>query len=170
MIIPLVLTFKACLEHWVHIVKITFKAFRLILELPNFMVKLIKAVHTQLIYDDTAMEGSIFDHEDSLRSDLKMILTIFKSRLNEMLLGQGSSLTPEQSAVGKAFEELESWLWKWDWDLRGNYVRTGKVQLEDGEWVDAELRDFEDEDERGEWAPVVVDLDETGRETDRIQI
>jgi A1 cistron-splicing factor AAR2 len=37
-------------------------------------------------------------------------------------------------------------------------------RLEDGEWVDAELQDFQDEDERGEWAPAVVELDEHGRE------
>jgi len=132
------------------------------------MVKFIKAVHTQLLYDDGAMEGSILDHDDNLPSELKMILTVFKSRLCELLLGQGSHITPEQSSVGKAFEDLESWLWKWNWDLRGNYVRSGQIQLEDGEFVDAELRDFEDEDERGEYAPVVVELDETGREADRI--
>lgn len=30
--------------------------------------------------------------------------------------------------------------------------------------VDAELKDFEAEDERGEFSPVVVELDELGRE------
>lgn len=39
-----------------------------------------------------------------------------------------------------------------------------QVQLEDGEFVDAELKDFEAEDERGEFAPQVVELDEQGRE------
>lgn len=36
--------------------------------------------------------------------------------------------------------------------------------------MDAELKDFEAEDERGEWAPVVVDLDENGRERDLIRL
>ena len=99
-----------------------------------------------------------------------MVLTLFKSRLNELLLAQGSNLTPEQSAVGKAFETLESWLWKWNWDLRGNYLRSGQYQLEDGEFVDAELEDFEAEDERGEYAPVMVDLDEDGRERGLIRL
>ena len=39
-----------------------------------------------------------------------------------------------------------------------------QVQLEDGEFVDAEMKDFEAEDERGEFAPQVVELDEAGRE------
>jgi A1 cistron-splicing factor AAR2 len=152
------------MEHWAHIVKIVFRAFRLALALPEFFRKFIQAVHNQLIYDENGVEGSILDHDAEIREELKMILTVFKSRLNELLLAQGVNITPDQSAVGKAFEALESWLWKWGWDLRGNYVRSGKVQLEDGELIDAELKDFEAEDERGEYAPCVVELDENGRE------
>lgn len=77
----------------------------------------------------------------------------------------GDTLTQDQQKVGSAFEALEAWLWKWDWDLRGNYLRSGKLQLEDGEYVDADLEDLEDEDERGEFAPVVVELDNQGRES-----
>src|SRR5206468_309365 len=100
-----------------------------------------------------------------LQDELKVILTVFKSRLKEQLLETGANLTDEQRNVGEAFEAFESLLWKWGWDLRGNYLRSGKIQLEDGEFVDAELKEFADEDERGEFAPVVVDLDENGRES-----
>jgi len=117
----------ACMEHWAHIVKVVFRAFRLAVDFPKFFRKLIEAVHTQFIYDEEGLEGSILDHDPSLTDDLRMILTVFKSRLNEMLLAQRGDLTAEQNEVGKAFEELESWLWKWGWDLRGNYVRSGKV-------------------------------------------
>lgn len=153
----------ACQEHWAHIVKVVFRAYCLVLELPVFMRKIIDAVHAQLVYDES-FGGSIFDQSGKLEDELKIILTTFKSRLTEQFLAQGNDLTDEQSAVGKAFEEFESWLWKWNWDLRGNYVRNGKIQLEDGELVDAEVKDFEAEDERGEYAPMVVDVDEDGRE------
>jgi len=138
----------ACMEHWAHIIRTIFRAFRLAVVEPVFFRKVIEAVHAQFIYDDS-LTASIFDHDSSLESDLKLLLTTFKSRLNEQLLAQGSYLSNDQSAVGRAFEEFESWLWKWDWDLRGNYVRAGKIQLEDGEYVDAEMKDFEAEDERG---------------------
>lgn len=39
-----------------------------------------------------------------------------------------------------------------------------QIQLEDGETIDASLTEFEAEDERGEFAPQVVELDEHGRE------
>lgn len=154
----------ACQEQWAQIVKIIFKAFRLAINMPVFFRKLIETVHAQLIYDEEGIEGSIFDHDDYLQDELKCLLTVFKSRLNEQLLERGANLTTDQSSVGKAFEELESWLWRWDWDLRGNYLRAGKLQVEHGEIMDAELEDFEAEDERGEYAPVVVDLEEDGRE------
>jgi A1 cistron-splicing factor AAR2 len=103
------------------------------LELPVFYCKFIKAIHAEFMFDEAAMSGgSILDYEPDLRNELKTLLITFKSRLNEQLLAQGSDLTEQQSAVGKAFEALESWLWKWGWDLRGNYVRSGKIQLEDG--------------------------------------
>lgn len=172
----------ACQEQWANIIKVLFRAYKLALDNPVFFRKVIESVHAQFIYDDGGFEGSILDHDASLESDLKLLLTTFKSRLNELLLAQGANITDNQSEVGKAFEELESWLWKWGWDLRGNYVRSGKIQLEDGEFVDAELKDFEAEDERGkvphpmnesmltflslgEYAPVVVEFDEEGRES-----
>lgn len=100
-----------------------------------FFRKVIEAVHSQLIYDESALDGSILDHDENLAKDLKMLLTVFKSRMDELLLAQGTNITDDQAAVGKSFEALESWLWKWGWDLRGNYVRSGKIQLEDGEFV-----------------------------------
>lgn len=96
------------------------------------------------------MEGSVFDHDEGLDEAIKILLTIFKSRLSEEMLAKRSALTDDQHAVGEAFESLESWLWRWNWDLRGNYLRSGKIQLEDGEYVDAELAELQAEDERGE--------------------
>lgn len=117
----------ACLEQWAHIVKVVFKAYRLALDDPEFFVKFIDAIHAQFVYDEEGIEGSIMDQDPTLSDDLRMILTIFKSRLNELLLAKGAELTPAQTRVGQAFESLESFLWKWDWDLRGNYVRSGKA-------------------------------------------
>ncbi|TVY39664.1 hypothetical protein LSUB1_G003580 [Lachnellula subtilissima] len=154
----------ACMEQWAHVVKIVFHAYYLSLEMPVFFTKFIQAVHNQFRYDHEYLDGSILDHDSNLAHDLRVALIVFKSRLNEQLLAQGKDLNSEQSALAKAFEEFEEWLWKWDWDLRGNYVRSGQIQLEDGEFVDAEIEDFQEEDERGEWAPAVVDLDENGRE------
>jgi A1 cistron-splicing factor AAR2 len=156
----------ACQEHWAHIVRTVFRAFRLAAELPAFFEKFIRAFHAQLMYDEKGLEGgSILDIESSLRDDLKVILTIFKSRLTEQLLAQGNQLTDKQKAVGDVFDALEARLWNWGWDLRGHYLRKGNYQLEDGTLIeDLEVTELEGEDERGEYAPQIVAVDEQGRE------
>lgn len=118
----------ACMEQWAHIVKTVFHAYFLSLEMPTFFTKFIQAIHNQFRYDHDYLDGSILDHDNNLTHDLKVALTVFKSRLNEQLLAHGASLSGDQHALAKAFEKFEEWLWKWDWDLRGNYVRTGKIQ------------------------------------------
>lgn len=91
------------------------------------------------------IEGSIFDHDGSVESQLKANLTKFKARLSEHV-----DPDVDIEAVQQAFAELEDFLEKeMGWELGSNYLRSGKFQLEDGEEVDAELSDFEDEDERG---------------------
>ncbi|TVY84791.1 hypothetical protein LSUE1_G001022 [Lachnellula suecica] len=154
----------ACMEHWAHVVKTVFHAYRLAITSPVFFTKFIQAVHTQFRYDQDYVEGSILEHDTHLADDLKNALITFKSRLNEQVMAQGPHLTRDQTLLANAFDEFEEWLWKWEWDLRGSYVRSGRIQLEDGEWVDAELKEFQAEDERGEWAPQVIELDEDGRE------
>lgn len=159
-----------CQEQWAHIVKVVFKAFRLAMDMPALFRKIIETVHAQLVFDEEAIDGSIFDHDIYFQDELKF--TVFKSRLDEQILERAArgDLTEDQIEVGKAFEALESWLLKCGWDLRGNYLRSGKIQLEDGEFVDVELEEFEAEDERGEYAPVVVDLEEDGREKGLIRL
>ncbi|KAH8821537.1 AAR2 protein-like protein [Xylogone sp. PMI_703] len=155
---------SACQEQWAHIVKILFQAYYCPTYRPVFFRKFIETFHFQLMYNEVALEGSIFEHDSKLMDDLRIILIRFKSRMNEYFLTNDAFLSEDQAAVATAFESLESWLWKWGWDLSKDYVRSGKIQLEDGEMVDVELKDFEAEDERGEYAPVVVDVDEEGRE------
>ncbi|KFY85377.1 hypothetical protein V500_08475 [Pseudogymnoascus sp. VKM F-4518 (FW-2643)] len=153
-----------CMEQWGHVVKILFKAFRFAVEEAHFFAKVLEVFQAQLVYDDEYLQGSIFDHSHHLQDELKVELTIFKSRLTERLSAIPHALSKEENELKAAFGRLENWLSKWGWDLGGNYLRVGKIQLEDGEYVDAEMEDLEAEDERGEYAPVMVELDEGGRE------
>ncbi|KAK7938037.1 AAR2 protein [Apiospora aurea] len=148
----------ACLEQWWHYTtRVIFRAYRLAVEEPQLARDLIQTVHAQLVYNDRNLEGSILDTAPNAGSGggsggakkLQKALTVYKSRLNEQLLALGDGCTSAQQAVGAAFASLEGFLWTWDWDLRGEYLRSGTVMLEDGEVVQAELSDFEDEDERG---------------------
>ncbi|KAI1847806.1 hypothetical protein JX265_009234 [Neoarthrinium moseri] len=161
----------SCLQQWwYYLVHIVFRSYRLAIERPELALDLVQTFHAQLVYNDRYLEGDIMESMPGEARRLQKALTVYKSRLNEQLLSLGDRCTAEQNAVGQAFSALESWLWRFGWDLRGEYVRSGKVMLEDGEMVEAELSDFESEDERGEFAAVVVDVDENGRPTDLVSV
>jgi A1 cistron-splicing factor AAR2 len=61
--------------------------------------------------------------------------------------------------VRAAFAELEAFVRaEFGWELSDSYVRRGMLQLEDGEEVEMEVDELQGEDERGEYAPVIVTL------------
>ncbi|CAJ2506952.1 Uu.00g081380.m01.CDS01 [Anthostomella pinea] len=155
----------SCLEQWwFFVTRLVFRSYNLVVERPQLARDLIQTFHAQLLYNDRYMDGDVLEDMPANAKMLQKAMVTYKARLDEKLLALGDRCTPDQHSAGVAFSSLEAWLWRLGWDLRGEYVRSGNVMLEDGEIVQAELSDFEDEDERGEFAPVVVDL-EDGRET-----
>ncbi|KAI5928694.1 hypothetical protein F4810DRAFT_19647 [Camillea tinctor] len=155
----------SCLEQWwffaTHIV---FRSYDLATDRPRLARHLIQTIHAQLVYNDRYLEGDILEMMPENARKLQKAMVTYKARLDEKLLALGDRCDPDQHSVGVAFSSLEAWLWRLGWDLRGEYVRSGNIMLEDGEIVQAELSDFEDEDERGEFAPVVVEMQD-GKET-----
>lgn len=115
---------------------------------------------------------SLLDIVPGNKRKLRAALTLYKRRMNEILLdfapgdAQRGAVTPEQGAVGQVFAELEAWFWRWGWDLRTDHVdgrgnSSKKAKEEDGEEEEEEGYGYDDDDE---YKPVVVDLDEDGRE------
>ncbi|XXH04909.1 C2H2 finger domain transcription factor con7 [Hypoxylon texense] len=166
-------------QWWFYVKDVVFRSYSLAVRRPRLALALIQAFHAQLIYDDryldngppsrsTSPSSLILDMFPEHARALQRALVTYKARLDEHLLALGDRISPAQHAVGTAFADLEAWLWRLGWDLRGDYVRAGNLVLEDGEVVQAELSDFEDEDERGEFAPAVVRLDDEGREVGRL--
>ncbi|KAI0533493.1 A1 cistron-splicing factor [Xylaria digitata] len=155
----------SCLEQWFFLAtRLIFRSYSLTIERPEQARNLIQTFHAQLLYNDRYLEGDVLELMPEHARKLQLALTTYKNRLSEKLSALGDLCTPGQHAVGMAFKSLESWLLRLGWDLRGEYVRSGNVMLEDGEMVQAELSDFEEEDERGEFAPLVVEM-ENGTET-----
>ncbi|KAH8879834.1 hypothetical protein GQ53DRAFT_596687, partial [Thozetella sp. PMI_491] len=157
----------ACVQQWRHILlKIFLRAYRLTSSHPSLCRALLQTLHAQLIYDERylARPGSGNSAKDNLdagildvipgtKNKLHAALTVYKRRLDKELLGLGAQATPEQASVGHAFASLETWLWRHGWDLRSE-CEHGKHQLG--------VVDGDDSDE--EYNPVVVQLDESGRE------
>ncbi|RYC65825.1 hypothetical protein CHU98_g381 [Xylaria longipes] len=154
----------SCIEQWFYLAtELIFRSYSLTVDRPQQARSLIQTFHAQLLYNNRYLQGDVLDLMPEHARKLRLALTTYKTRLDEKLQALGDLSTPDQQAVSIAFSSLESWLLRLGWDLGSDYVRLGNVMLEDGEMVQAELSDFEDEDERGEFAPTVVEM-ENGRE------
>lgn len=152
------------------LVRVLFKAYDLPIQEPAFFTKVIRTVQDQMTYDKEVLATSIFEHDAALMDDLKLALIKFKSHLNEKLMAASQPpkvMTTDQANLGKAFEAFEIYLLQWNFDLRGNYVRSGQRQLDDGTIINVELSDLAAEDERGEFAPVICD--EKGQEIETLR-
>ncbi|KAI0195113.1 AAR2 protein [Xylaria flabelliformis] len=150
----------SCIEQWFYLTtELIFRSYSLTIDRPQQARSLIQTFHAQLLYNNRYLQGDILDLMPEHARKLRLALTTYKTRLDENLRGLGDLSTPDQLAVSIVFSSLESWLLRLGWDLRGDYVRLGNVMLEDGEMVEAELSDFEDEDERGEFAPTIVEME-----------
>ncbi|KAF4982666.1 hypothetical protein FZEAL_1773 [Fusarium zealandicum] len=160
----------SCIQQWWHmLLKLFLRAYSLPAHRPNLAATFIHSLTAQLSYSTSWLDGSVLDYADSQTRDLRLSLTVYKRRLDEILLGLGAHASPEQLSVGTAFAGLEAAVTSaLDWDIRGDYLRRGNVMMEDGEEVELEVADLAAEDERGEWAPEVVDLDESGRQRDLV--
>ncbi|KAK0623649.1 A1 cistron-splicing factor [Immersiella caudata] len=160
----------ACLEYWWKLVlRIILRALQLSLQRPTLCRWLIRTLHAQLVYTDNNVEplqqgnSNVSDGPSgdrllfhSLRQSKTLLhsaLVEYKSRINTLLLDLGNQITQEQKEVGYSFEDLEAWLWRCGWDLRKLADGGRRALLDDG-----------DEDEDEDDFPVIVDIDEDGRE------
>lgn len=112
-----------------------------------------------------AQGTSILDIVPGNKRRLREALALFKRRLDEALSAGGPAVTDEQRAVGRAFSDLEAWFWRFGWDLRVDAAgERRKGAGDDGDEDDDGFDDDDDDDDDGDYQPVIVDLDENGRE------
>lgn len=182
----------SCLDYWFHLVlKIFLRAHQLAVSRPTLTRSLILTMHAQLVYGERHMSGGgdgeaaglgaaaaaaggagdegragILEMAPQHQNRLRQALIVYKRILNESLLGLGDAITKEQAAVGQAFSDLEAWFWKYGWDLRSDYAPETLVTdpnpagPKPRPGLEADPGDSDDD----EYQPVLVELDENGRE------
>jgi A1 cistron-splicing factor AAR2 len=141
----------SCLEQWKRILNLLFTCKTAVVQHPDLFVKLLSTLRLQLQHCND-VEGGLFDLSDEGGSLLKFLLHKFKLGLAELPKEATTSVTEE-------LFELENYLrGEHGWRLDSDFVRKGMMELEDGEKVELVVSGYDEEDERGEYAPVVVDL------------
>ncbi|TWU72356.1 hypothetical protein ED733_002919 [Metarhizium rileyi] len=155
----------ACVEQWwFMLLKLLVKSHLLIQERPLIAASMWRSASAQISYSSEWMESSILENSEVRCRELRIGLIVYKRRMEEFLQGNKNHVTPDHLAASAAFARFESVLTELGWNLSGDYLRRGIVMMEDGEEVELELTDLEAEDERGEWAPELVEFDDNGRE------
>ncbi|CEJ59226.1 hypothetical protein PMG11_07857 [Penicillium brasilianum] len=146
----------SCLQQWKRLLELILTSRRAILEREAFMSEVVCLLLRQLERCDD-VEGGLFEIDgDEGGKFLRNLLTQFRRSVDEVV-PKGS-----ESMVKTELEKLEAWVKEeFDWELRReSIVRRGMLQLEDGEQIEMEIEDNDADEETGEYAPLVVDLEE----------
>lgn len=143
----------SCLEEWKRCVGLVLTCKRAVRERDRWFAKFLVVLRRQMERCED-VEGGLFDMSDVGGGLLKGLLKVFKRTLDQVF-GE-----LEGKDIREEMEALEAFLkGEYGWELGDEFVRKGMVQLADGEMVEMETEEMEGEDERGEYAPVMVDLD-----------
>ena len=143
----------SCLEEWKRILGLVLTCKRAVREREGWFAEFVGVLRRQMERCED-VEGGLFDMSDEGGAFLKGLLKGFKRSLGQVFEdGEGEDVKEEMEAL-EGFLRRE-----YGWELGDEFVRRGMLQLDDGEMVEMEMEEMEGEDERGEYAPVVVDLD-----------
>lgn len=173
------LSMMTCLEQWWSIVlKIMLRSYRLATLRPRLCARLIKTLYAQLMYTETCVKSTLEEGEEDAagkkgpsgdrllyqlrpirRTRLRRALARYKKMTTKILGESTGGITPEQEQLLKEFESLEAWLLNLGWDLRSD------DDSDNDRLGVANNKGFMgDEEEDDDDLPVVVMLDENGKE------
>jgi A1 cistron-splicing factor AAR2 len=156
----------SCLQQWKRLLELILTSRRAILEREAFMSEVVRLLLRQLERCDD-VEGGLFEIDgDEGGKFLRNLLTQFRRSVDEVV-PKGT-----ESMVKTELDKLEAWVKEeFDWELRReSIVRRGMLQLEDGEQIEMEIEDNDADEETGEYAPLVVDLEEHNNLSEEEQI
>lgn len=147
----------SCLEEWKRVLELIFTSRQIVDEHEEFFGEALSLLGLQLRRCED-VEGGLFDFSDDGGGGafLKKLLKRFRRALNEMFADDGA----KGERIKVEMEELEEWVKEeYGWDLSDDLVKRGMLVLEDGEMVEMEMDGAEEDEERGEYAPVIVELE-----------
>lgn len=139
----------SCLQQWKRLLGVILTCREAISNKESFMCDAIRLILRQLQRCDD-VEGGLFEIDgDEGGRFLRELLVKFRRSVDE---ATGSRVKAE-------FDQLAKWVKaEYEWELqRETILRRGMIQLEDGEEVEMEIDDNDEDEETGEYAPMVVE-------------
>ncbi|KAJ5825095.1 A1 cistron-splicing factor AAR2 [Penicillium robsamsonii] len=142
----------SCLQQWKRLLELILTSRSAIVDREDFMSEVIRILSVQLQRCDD-VDGGLFEIDgDEGGAFLRDLLMKLRQSVDDII---GDS----KSKVKFELDKLEEWVKaEYDWELRrGAVVRHGMLQLEDGEQVEMDWHGNDEEDETGEYAPMIVE-------------
>lgn len=140
----------SCLEQWKRILGVLLTCSKALGEVPGFFTEVFRVLGLQLKHCDD-VEGGMFDFREEGAGWLKGLLNGFRDNVEENAGASDAGLKEELRKVENFLAE------NYGWSKRKDVLQRGFLELEDGEQVDMDLNGADEEDETGEYAPVIVD-------------
>ncbi|CAG7957003.1 unnamed protein product [Penicillium nalgiovense] len=143
----------SCLQQWKRLLELFLTSRSAILDREAFMSEVLRILSLQLQRCDD-VDGGLFEIDgDEGGTFLRNLLMKLRQSVDDLVGDTGSEVKLE-------LDKLEEWVKEeYDWELRrGAVVRHGMLQLEDGEQVEMDWDGNDEDDETGEYAPMVVDM------------
>lgn len=144
----------SCLEQWKRLLSLILTCRTAIREREPFFKGVLQLLRLQLRHCQD-VDGGLFEMDGDYDGNfLRKLLTEFRQTIHQL---QGAN------TVRSEMNALEQWVrTEYGWELRKDSImRRGMLQLEDGEQVEMEMSGADEDDETGEYAPVIVDMGET---------
>lgn len=147
----------SCLEQWKRLLTLILTCRTAIRERESFFKDVLQLLRLQLQHCEDVV-GGLFDMDGDYDGNfLRKLLTGFRQSVYQLEDFRGTLVRSEIDA-------LEQWVRaEYGWELRKDMImRRGMLQLEDGEQIEMEMTGVDEDDETGEYAPVVVNMGENG--------
>lgn len=141
----------SCLEQWKRILSLLFTCRQAVASNSEIFVQAIESLMLQLLHCKVS-DSELIDLADECGSLLKDLLVRFRKGLRGL---PGIGVQDVEDRLDDLEQYLET---EHGWKLGGTFVKTGVLELEDGELVRMDTTAFDEEDETGEYAPQIVDL------------
>lgn len=144
----------SCLEQWKRLLTVMFTCRSTLVEVEAYFVEVVKVLRMQVRHIDD-VDGGLFEMRDeSASSWLRSIWGRFRGLVDETFTedkGRGEGLKKEIEALQKFFEQ------KYGWQSERDTLRRGMLELEDGERIEVSMQGVDEDEEKGEYAPLIVD-------------
>ncbi|KEF59433.1 uncharacterized protein A1O9_04277 [Exophiala aquamarina CBS 119918] len=142
----------SCLEQWKRLLGVIFTCYHAVREVEPYFVQIVRVLREQMRRVED-VEGGLFELRDEMASAwLRRNWARFRGTVEEVFgEDDGKVLKMEVEVLQTFFED------QYGWASERDRLRRGMLELEDGETLEVSVAGVDEDEERGEYAPVVVD-------------